>query len=121
MYLNTIKAIDDNNKILIHGDMFICDLKMLKRILEPFKLTTNRYTNDDGSMTVSVKELGLEVWGRDKVRLFNNLANEIVRESKYYYVNATVGSYLEKYNEIVPYVLKVLLCEDEKEVLETCL
>lgn len=98
--------------------IFVTGTEMLKDILREYKLTATVYDEKNNSVTIAIEEMDIAANGNTKEEALDNLianlqeyADEYYEEFEYWYSAPNRKSHL-------PYVLKILLLNDTKEISE---
>lgn len=91
-------------------------LEQALRLLEGYRFKTEIFTEEDGSITLSLEEIDLVVNGPDLETAKNEMAAELISYSQDYFNDFQLYYNAPNRKGHFPYVLKVLLLEDIKAV-----
>ncbi len=94
--------------------MMLSNLETIAEILQAYQFTALKYTEDDGSVTLSVNEIDIIENGRDEQEARLNAGKAILEYALDYYNEYEVFSRSPNRRKHVPYILKALI-EDSPE------
>lgn len=94
--------------------MVLSNLETIAEILQAYQFTALKYTEDDGSVTLSVNEIDIIENGRDEQEARLNAGKAILEYALDYYNEYEVFSRSPNRRKHVPYILKALI-EDSPE------
>lgn len=92
--------------------MALMNLPMLESLLAPYTFTADMYTEEDGSVTLSLNEIDLVENGRTEKEARHALVSAILEYAEDYYKDFSVWSAAPNRKPHIPYVLKVLILDD---------
>ena len=98
------------------------ELKIVKKFLSPYEFHAEEFTEDNGSVTLSLDEIDLVENGADKDKAKKALAQSILDYAEDYYNEFPYWSSDPVRKKHIPYVLKALLLNDASKIEEfiTC-
>ena len=95
--------------------LFLSDMDVLEKILSAYSFNARILTEDDGSVTLSLDEIGLTENAPDLSSAVSALAGAILEYSEDYYKEFSYWSRGSGKSHI-PYVLKALMLNDIKKI-----
>ena len=101
--------------------MFLSDVSTAEQMLSGYSFTADMYTEDDGSITMSLAEIEIVENGLDEQEAKGKLARAILEYSEDYYNDYAYWARGRRKAHI-PYVLKSLILNDAERIggLITC-
>ena len=95
--------------------LFLSDIELLSELLSAYTFNAQVYTEDDGSITVSLDEIDLFENGANEADALENLSKAILEYSEDYYADY---SYWSRGNRKAhkPYVFKALILNDIEKI-----
>ena len=95
---------------------------VIENILAQFEFTAEEFTEDNGSVTLSLNEIDLIENGKNKEEAINKMAAGILEYSQDYYNDFDFWYSAPNRRSHLPYVLKALLLNDVEKIggLITC-
>lgn len=126
MFIKEINVHKRNKDSKIYLDIFnntlTFDLKQLKVLLEPYKLTFNKHVKADGLIVITTKEIDAAAGGDSLDKALRNLAKTLLVLTEHYYETFSTRRQMPQTIKFpLLYVLKILLCEDIQEIIDTCI
>ena len=105
-----------------HDYLMLSNLNIIENILSPYEFHAEEFTEDDGSVTLSLDEIDLVENGADKDKAKEALAQSILDYAEDYYNEFPYWSSDPVRKKHIPYVLKALLLNDASKIEEfiTC-
>jgi hypothetical protein len=98
--------------------MWLSNLETMSDILSGYKFTADRYSEEDGSVTLSLNEIDLVENGKDEQEARLRLGKSILEYSSDYYEEYDLYSRSPNRKGHIPYIFKALIMDDEKEIGE---
>ena len=95
--------------------MFLADFSILEALLQPYAFSAVEYTEDDGSVTLSLDQLDLAENAPSVQTAIEKLSSAILDYAEDYYSEFTYWSRGDRKSHI-PYVLKALVLNDAKKI-----
>ena len=95
--------------------MFLADIRTIEQLLSAYSFTADVYTEEDGSVTLSLSEIDLVENGGNEQEALCKLAYAILEYSKDYYNDFTFWARGKRKSHI-PYVFKSLLMNDPEKI-----
>lgn len=92
--------------------VFLADIKLLKSILTSYSFTAKKFTEEDGSVTLSLNEIDIIENGDTEDDAKLSLAKSILEYAEEYYNNFSLWSSAPNRKSHIPYVLRVLIIDD---------
>lgn len=96
--------------------MWVSNYDTMKEILRPYQFTAVKYTEDDGSVTLSLNEIDLVENGATEKEARLNLGNSILEYSLNYYNDYDLYSHSPNRKKHIPYIFKALFTENPEEI-----
>jgi len=96
----------------------LSDIETFKDLLEPYKFSAKKYTEDDGSITLSLNEIDLIENGKTEEEAKNKLASAIIEYSEEFYNEYDYWKNAPNRKEHIPFVLKSLIIDDTDKIME---
>lgn len=97
---------------------FFANIDILKTMLENYKFTADKYIEEDGSITLSLREIDLVVNDKSEKTTRSLLAHDINEYAEDYYHNFQRWYASSNRKPHLPYVLKVLIIDSIEEIAE---
>lgn len=97
---------------------FMASLDVLKTMLRNYMFTAEKYVEDDGSITLSLREIDLVVNDKTEKGARLLLAHDINEYAEDYYDNFQRWYASANRKPHLPYVLKVLMIDNIEEIAE---
>jgi antitoxin YefM len=97
--------------------IMISNVEHIKTILQDFTFTAEKFKEDDGSITLSLRELDLISNGKTEASAKKELAKNLQEYAEEFYQEYAFWSKAPNRKTHVPYVLKVLLCQNLDELI----
>lgn len=98
--------------------MWFSSLETMKNILDIYQFTAQKWTEEDGTVTLSLNEIDLVENGEDEDAARFKLAQSILEYSVDYYNNYAVYSQSTNRKSHIPYIFKALIIDDAKQIGE---
>lgn len=98
--------------------MWFSNLDTMVQILEAYSFTAKRFSESDGSITLSLNEIDLIENGHDEISARFALGNAILNYAFDYYKEYSFYSHSPNRRGHVPYVFKALIMDNPKEIGE---
>jgi hypothetical protein len=98
--------------------MWFSNLETMSDILSGYKFTADRYSEEDGSVTLSLNEIDLVENGKDEQEARLRLGKSILEYSSDYYEEYDLYSRSPNRKGHIPYIFKALIMDDAKEIGE---
>jgi len=95
--------------------LFLSDIELLSELLSAYTFNAQVYTEDDGSITVSLDEIDLFENGANEADAIENLSKAILEYSEDYYADYTYWSRGNR-KAHKPYVFKALILNDTEKI-----
>ena len=95
--------------------MFLTDIDILENLLSAYMFHAQVFTEDDGSVTISLDEIDLVENAADKQSALNKLAAAILEYSEDYYNDFAYWARGDRKSHI-PYVFKSLIANDSQKI-----
>ncbi|MCL1808001.1 MAG: hypothetical protein FWG31_09910 [Oscillospiraceae bacterium] len=92
--------------------MFLSDLKVLDALLSAYSFTADRYTEEDGSVTLALREIDLTENASDEQTAKQRMAQAILEYAGDFYQEFSVWSSAPNRKAHIPYVFKALAAPD---------
>ena len=96
----------------------LSDIETFKDLLEPYKFSSKKYIEDDGSITLSLNEIDLIENGKTEEEAKNKLASSIIGYSEDFYNEFDYWKNAPNRKNQIPFVLKSLILDDINEIME---
>ncbi|MDE7476469.1 MAG: hypothetical protein K2M91_00725 [Lachnospiraceae bacterium] len=96
--------------------MWFSNLETMSEILEIYQFTADRYIEEDGSVTLSLKEIDLVENGKDEGEARLNLGKSILEYSIDYYNEYELYSHSPNRKKHIPYIFKALIIDDPEKI-----
>lgn len=96
--------------------MVLCSSDFMAQIVSGVRYTADQYTEEDGSVTLSLREIDLIVNGRDAATARSAMARDIMEYAEEYYNEFELYSNTLNRREQIPYVIKALTAKTPEEV-----
>lgn len=96
--------------------MWFSNLEIMEEILKAYSFTAKKFTESDGSITLSLNEIDLIENGNDENSARLALGNAILNYSFDYYKEYTLYSHSPNRKDHVPYVFKALIMDNPEEI-----
>jgi len=98
--------------------MLLSDLNVIEEMLSVYTFTAITYIEDDGSVTLALKEIDLAENGKDEQAAVNKMAQAILEYSEDYYREFTLWYSAPNRRQHLPYVMKALIINDTDKIGE---
>ena len=98
--------------------MLLSDLNVIEEMLSVYTFTAITYIEDDGSVTLALKEIDLAENGKDEQTAVNKMAQAILEYSEDYYREFTLWYSAPNRKQHLPYVMKALIINDTDKIGE---
>ena len=95
--------------------LFLSDIELLSELLSAYTFNAQVYTEDDGSITVSLDEIDLFENGVNEAEALENLSKAILEYSEDYYADYVYWSRGNR-KAHKPYVFKALILNDIEKI-----
>ena len=105
------------------GDyLMLSDVRFLSTLLEVYNFSADKYTEDDGSVTLSLNEIDLIENGKNEEEARHKLAKAILEYAENFYRDFNYWSSAQNRKSHIPYVFKALILEKAVKIGEqiTC-
>lgn len=96
--------------------MVLADVKLFENLLSAYHFTADRFIEEDGSITISLKELDLVENAQTEVEARELLGKSVLDYSEDYYNEFTLWSAAPNRKNHIPYVLKALIIDDAGKI-----
>ena len=96
--------------------MWLSNLETMSEILEIYQFTADRYIEEDGSVTLSLKEIDLVENEKDEGEARLNLGKSILEYSIDYYNEYELYSHSPNRKKHIPYIFKALIIDDPEKI-----
>lgn len=98
--------------------MWFSNLETMLEILDAYKFTASRFTEEDGSVILSLNEIDLIENGEDEQEARTNLGKAILEYSMDYYNEYEMFSHAPNRKGHIPYIFKALIIDDSQKIGE---
>lgn len=98
--------------------MMLADVRLIESVLSAYSYTSEKFTEDDGSVTLSLNEIDLVENGANEKVAKENLAKSILEYANNFYSDFDYWNSAPNRKVHIPYVLKALIIGDVKEIGE---
>lgn len=98
--------------------LFLADIKFLDNILSAYKFTANKFTEDDGSVSLSLNEIDLAENAETFDLAKKKLAKSIIEYAEDFYNEFSVWSIAPNRKKHIPFVFKALIIDDADKIGE---
>ena len=98
--------------------MWFSNLDTMAQILEAYSFTAQKFSESDGSITLSLNEIDLIENGHDEITARLALGNAILNYAFDYYKDYSFYSHSPNRQGHIPYVFKALIMDDPEEIGE---
>jgi len=95
--------------------LFLSDIELLSELLSAYTFNAKVYTEEDGSITISLDEIDLFENGANEADALENLSKAILEYSEDYYADYTYWSRGNR-KAHKPYVFKALILNDIEKI-----
>ena len=96
--------------------MMLADTGLIEKLLENVKFPADEYIEDDGSVTLSLRDMDIAVNGADEAAARRALVADIIEYAEEYYDNFELYSSAPNRSAHLPCVIKALTARDPKEL-----
>ncbi len=96
--------------------MWFSSLETMSEILSAYQFTAEKYSENNGSITLSLNEIDLAENGTDEQNARLNLAKSILEYSMEYYNNYELYSHSPNRKKHIPYIFKALIIDNPQEI-----
>jgi len=97
--------------------IMIANVEHMRYVLKDYVFTAKKFTEEDGSITLSLNELDIVANGTTKESALNELAKNIKEYAEEFYQEFSYWSKAPNRKNHVPYILKVLLYKNIEELI----
>lgn len=98
--------------------MWFSNLETMSVILEAYHFTAEKYTEEDGSVTLSLNEIDLVENGKNEQAARIELGKAILEYSMEYYNNYEMYSHSVNRKQHIPYIFKALIMDKPDKIGE---
>lgn len=98
--------------------MMLSSLELMNDLLAAYTFTAERFTESDGSITLSLNEIDLVENAETEAKAKEQLANAILEYAFDYYSEYKVWSTAPNRKAHIPYVFKAIILDDVKQIGE---
>lgn len=102
-----------------HDYLMLLNIDVLENILSSYAFHAEKFTEDDGSITLSLDEIDLVENGKDENQAKELLAKSILGYAEDYYDEFQYWSSDPARKTHIPYVLKALILNDASKIKES--
>lgn len=96
--------------------MWLSDLKTMIEILHIYEFSALRFSEDDGSITLSLNEIDIVENGKDEEEARLKLGNSILEYSLDYYNEYEMYSHSTNRKKHMPYIFKALIIQNPRNI-----
>lgn len=96
--------------------MWFSNLETMFEILQAYQFSALRYTEDDGSVTLSLNEIDLVENGKNEKEARLKLGQSILEYSLDYYNEYEIYSHSPNRKKHIPYIFKALIMDDPQMI-----
>lgn len=96
--------------------MWLSNLEIMSEILKVYCFTAAKYTEEDGSVTLSLNEIDLVENGKSEQEARFNLGSTILEYAVDYYNDYGLYSQSPNRKAHIPYIFKALIIDNPKEI-----
>lgn len=96
--------------------MWLSSIDTMKDILSAYHFTADMYTEDDGSVTLSLNEIDLVVNASTVEEAKVLLAKDILEYAEEYYDNYEIYSRAPNRKKHIPYIFKAILADSAEDI-----
>jgi antitoxin YefM len=96
--------------------MVLADVKLIENLLSAYHFTADRFTENDGSVTLSLRELDLAENARTEAEARKLLGKSVLEYAEDFYNEFTLWSAAPNRKSHIPYVLKALIMNNADEI-----
>ena len=96
--------------------MFLSNIEFMDELLSGYSFSAVKYTEKDGSVTLSLNELDLVENGTDEKEAIDLLSKAILDYSVDFYNEFNVWSRYPNRKKEIPYIFKALILDDIKKI-----
>lgn len=96
--------------------MWLSNLEIMSEILKVYCFTAAKYTEEDGSVTLSLNEIDLVENGKSEQEARFNLGSTILEYAVDYYNDYELYSQSPNRKAHIPYIFKALIIDNPKEI-----
>lgn len=96
--------------------MWFSSLETMSEILAAYTFTAQRFTEPDGSVTLSLNEIDLVENGTDEADARLMLGSSILEYAVEYYENYNFYSHSVNRKKHIPYIFRALIMEDPRKI-----
>lgn len=122
MLIKNLDSLELNKRSCNPKNIFICDTSIIKAMTDQYQFTVWSSIDDDGFTTIRTLEIEAGASSMKVEEAYNSLARILVGIAMHrYHEIATRKNVPNDYIKTIPYLLKILICEDEQEVIDICL
>lgn len=96
--------------------MWFSNLETVSEILQAYRFTALKYTEDDGSVTLSLNEIDIVENGKDEREARFNMGKAILEYALDYYNEYETYSHSPNRKRHIPYIFKALIADDPEKI-----
>lgn len=96
--------------------MWFSNLETMSEILKIYEFTAEKFTEDDGSVTLSLNEIDLIENGTDEQSARLNMGKAILEYAVDYYNEYELYSHTPNRKQHIPYIFRALIMDEPKEI-----
>ena len=96
--------------------MWFSSLETMYDILQIYQFTTLKYTEDDGSVTLSLNEIDIVENGEDECEARLKMGKAILEYALDYYNDYEMYSHSPNRKKHIPYIFKALIIDSPKKI-----
>ncbi|HEX2925078.1 MAG TPA: hypothetical protein VHP38_02270 [Ruminiclostridium sp.] len=101
--------------------MVLTDIKLLENLLSAYIFTADQFTEEDGTITLSLNELDLAENAESETEARKLLGKSILEYAIDYYSEFSLWSSAPNRQSHVPYILKALIVDNAERIGESIL
>ena len=98
--------------------MMLSNIELMQDILSVYNFTANRYTESDGSITLSLNEIDLVENAETEALAKEKLASAILEYSHDFYEDYKYWSSSPERKGHIPYIIKAIILDDSERIGE---
>lgn len=96
--------------------MVLTDLKLFESLLSAYQFTADKFTEADGSITLSLNEIDLVENGKTEAEARSLLGKSILEYSEDFYNEFTLWSAAPNRKNHIPYIFRALSIDDSGKI-----
>lgn len=96
--------------------MVLADLKLFEDLLSAYQFTANKFTEENGSITLSLNEIDLVENGETEAEARSLLGKSIMGYAEDFYKEYKLWSAAPNRQNHIPYILKALTIDDSGKI-----